>query len=528
MKIFPFRWVRNISIAKKLYFTIGVMALLIAIELGTLFFSIHTLSAVRAYVAGEGLWSKAQKDAAYQLLKYGSTHNEQDYAKFKEYMKVPLGDGKTRRELAKPKPNFELARQGFIEGRNHPDDVDGMIKLFRRFNKIYYIDRAIYYWSAAEPLAMQMIPIGERLHNEINSAKPSNKKIQQILAEIDPITTQITPLEDNFSFALSEGSRWLEGVVLKLLFAIAFTVEASGLLLAIMLSRDIQKGIGEIMRAAKSFTGGNLKARAQVLSKDEIGSLAVSFNQMSERLEQNMNQLEFKNKELEQFAYIASHDLQEPLRTVTSFVELLDRSHGKSFNENEKEYMGFIISSAQRMKQQIKALLEYSRIGSEENKQEIDCNKLIREVIDDMTATIKQNSCVIEYGMLPTIQGHRASIKMLFQNLICNAIKFHKPGTNPHVKIGATFISNYWQFYVQDNGIGMREEYLDKIFVIFQRLHTADKYEGYGIGLAHCKKIVELHHGLIRVESELGKGSTFYFMIPAENKEAIVYVRKTA
>lgn len=528
MKVSLFTRLKDISITKKLYFTVGIMALLISIELFTLFFSINTLSAVRAYVGGEGLWSKAQKDAAYQLQRYGTTHNEHDYELFKEYMKVPMGDGKARAELAKANPNLEVARQGFIEGRNHPDDVDGMIDLMRRFNNVSYIKSAVYYWSAAEPLAMQMIPIGERLHAEINAPLPSQEKIHLILSEIDPIMTQITPLEDNFSYSLGEGSRWLEGVVLKLLFIIALTVELSGIVLAIMLSRDIQKGLGEIIRAAQSFASGNLKARAQVMSKDEIGSLAVSFNQMSDQLEKNMNQLEFKNKELEQFAYVASHDLQEPLRTVTSFVELLERNHQSTFTKDEREYMGFIVSSAHRMKEQIRALLEYSRIGREQTKQYVDLNRVMRELLLDLNASIKQNHCTIEYTMLPTIEGHYTSIKMLMQNLICNAIKFRKPGLAPHIKIGASFTNNYWQIYVQDNGIGINRNYLERIFVIFQRLHPADKYEGYGIGLAHCKKIVELHNGVIWVESEPEVGSTFFIMLPAQVKHSQIQMVSTA
>src|SRR5687768_7379735 len=161
-----FRWFKDVSIAKKLYLTVGLMATLIAFELGALVFSINTLSSVRAYVSGEGLWSKAQKDAMYQLLKYSRSHDESDYQKFKEFMKVPGGDHKTLVELSKEKPDMEIARQGFIEGRNHKDDVEGMINLFTRFNSISYINKAIKIWSQADPLVAEFIPIGEQLHKE--------------------------------------------------------------------------------------------------------------------------------------------------------------------------------------------------------------------------------------------------------------------------------------------------------------------------------------------------------------------------
>src|SRR5579871_1062655 len=218
MQSSTFRWFRDISIAKKLYFTVGIMALLIAIELVVLFFSINTLSSVRAYVGGEGLWSKAQKDGLYQLLRYARTRDETDYLKFQDYLKVNLGDHKARIELSKPDPDLAIVRQGFIEGRNDPNDVDGMIKLFRRFHSNAYIHRAIVAWTKADETIGEFTNLGQRLHQEINSPDASDKRINAILDEIDPINIRLTPQEDEFSFALGQGSRWLEGVVLRLLF----------------------------------------------------------------------------------------------------------------------------------------------------------------------------------------------------------------------------------------------------------------------------------------------------------------------
>src|SRR5688500_8180969 len=179
-----FRWFRNVSIAKKLYFTVGIMAALIAVELAALVFSINTLSSVRAYVGGEGLWSKAQKDAMYQLLQYGRTHKNEDYEKFKNFMSVPLGDHKALVELGKKEPDLEVARQGFIEGRNDKGDVDGMISLFRRFAWISFIDKAIQVWSEADPEIAKFNPIADSLYAEINSPNPSQHRINEILDEI--------------------------------------------------------------------------------------------------------------------------------------------------------------------------------------------------------------------------------------------------------------------------------------------------------------------------------------------------------
>ena len=157
-----YRWFRDVSIARKLYFTVGTMALLIGVELFVLLFSLNTLSSLRAYVGGEGLWSKAQKDAVFHLYRYGVARTEQDYRLFEQFMRVPLGDAKTRLELLKATPNIDVAREGFLEGRNHPDDVDGMISLFIDFSGISYIRKAINIWSDAQPMAEQLLTIAQK------------------------------------------------------------------------------------------------------------------------------------------------------------------------------------------------------------------------------------------------------------------------------------------------------------------------------------------------------------------------------
>jgi hypothetical protein len=161
-----FRWFKDVFIAKKLYFTVSIMALLIGVELFALYFSLNTLSAVRAYVGGEGLWSKAQKDAVFHLYKYGASGNQEDYLLFKAFMRVPVGDGKARQELQQPNPDMERAKQGFLEGRNHPDDIEGMIWLFRNFSTVSYIEKAVRIWGEAEPIAMQLMEISKDLHKK--------------------------------------------------------------------------------------------------------------------------------------------------------------------------------------------------------------------------------------------------------------------------------------------------------------------------------------------------------------------------
>jgi len=220
------------------------------------------------------------------------------------------------------------------------------------------------------------------------------------------------------------------------------------------------------------------------------------------------------NKEMEQFAFIASHDMQEPLRTISNYIGLLQNQYKGKLDKDADRYLTSISAATVRMQSLIRDLLEYSKIGNDENKIAIDCNVLLNDVIDDLSESIKESKAVIHSEQLPVINGHISGIKSLFQNLISNAVKFRKKDVHPIINISAELKENEWFFTIKDNGIGIDKKYYDKIFVIFQRLHTKAEYVGTGIGLAHVKKIIELHGGKIWFESEPGKGTAFYFTIP--------------
>jgi len=229
-------------------------------------------------------------------------------------------------------------------------------------------------------------------------------------------------------------------------------------------------------------------------------------------------ELEAKNSELEQFAYIASHDLKEPLVTISSLIDLLVEDYGDKFDEEGKMNLNFVQESSDRMRKLIDAILAYSRLGKSKKYENVDCNLVIKTLKDDLQNVIARTNSQIDVANLPIIKGAELEIRLLFQNLISNGIKFTKPDITPVVSITAEKIVsddvNYWQFAVKDNGIGIAEKHKERIFSIFQRLHSREEYEGTGIGLAHCKKIVESHGGKIWLTSEENKGTTFYFTIP--------------
>ncbi|HYG16290.1 MAG TPA: ATP-binding protein, partial [Bacteroidia bacterium] len=236
--------------------------------------------------------------------------------------------------------------------------------------------------------------------------------------------------------------------------------------------------------------------------------------QAEEKLRASNARLVQKNKELEQFAYIASHDLQEPLLTINNFTELLNADYGNKLDAEGKLYLGYLSESSRRMRRLVTGLLDYCRLGQNHSPAPVDFNTIVSHVLQDMQATIAKTEAVITVGELPLLSAHETEIRLLFQNLISNAIKFRKKDITPEIHVFAEKLPGYWKFTVSDNGIGMEKKNLDKIFIIFQRLHNRNDYEGSGIGLAHCRKITDLHGGEIWAESEPGSGTAFHFTIP--------------
>ncbi|MFA6851294.1 MAG: ATP-binding protein [Selenomonadaceae bacterium] len=239
-----------------------------------------------------------------------------------------------------------------------------------------------------------------------------------------------------------------------------------------------------------------------------------------EQLVRKAAELERSNAELQNFAYIASHDLQEPLRAISSYLQLIERkSYFEAFDEKGKDYFTRVIKGAKRMQDMINDLLEYSRVVSNRDMfAPCDCNEIVNEAINNLRVLIKENEATINCEQLPVVNGNQNQILRVFQNIIGNGLKFHKEDEAPVIDIKAVRENDKWIFSVKDNGIGIKKESKDRIFEIFQRLNVRGKYPGTGIGLAVCKKAIANHGGEIGVESEIGKGSTFCFSI-SDKKE---------
>jgi len=304
------------------------------------------------------------------------------------------------------------------------------------------------------------------------------------------------------------------------------------------IGRVFARRIETLGKGVEIIGSGNLDYRITVEGNDELSALALASNEMASELKRSytsvenlqteieerkkaeeslalaINDLQRSNKELEQFAYVASHDLQEPLRMVASYTQLLAERYENQLDDKAKKFIHYAVDGAVRMQLLINDLLAYSRIGTKARSMEpVDSHSALGRAISSLKLQIDEAKAIITNNELPVVRADASQLTQLFQNLIGNALKF-RGAENPRIHISAVDEKKEWLFSVSDNGIGIDPQYAEKVFIIFQRLHTKEEYPGSGIGLAICKKIVERHGGRIWFKSEIGKGTTFYFTIP--------------
>lgn len=283
------------------------------------------------------------------------------------------------------------------------------------------------------------------------------------------------------------------------------------------LIKRIRPLVEELMDTKEDLEKSNRNLSATLAQLERLNNqneIEIKAKELAiEQTEKLNNSLSTKNQQLDHFAYVASHDLQEPLRTVSNYLEIFQEDYPERLEGEATMYFEFINSAVERMRKLISGLLSFSRLGTSGEAENIDLNITLSRIQSDLATVIEKNNITIKSDKLPTVYGYRIEIKQLFQNLISNAIKFTKPDVTPYIAITFDETNNFYNFHITDNGIGIPDKDFSKIFDMFSRLHSTKDYEGQGIGLAFCKKIVELHHGNIWVTSEFGKGSTIHFTL---------------
>lgn len=313
------------------------------------------------------------------------------------------------------------------------------------------------------------------------------------------------------------------GIVL----VVALALGGGALLLRVLLQRLVSEPLLRLSHMAGRIAGGDLNVSMPMASDDEIGQLAKTLNHMTAELahsyaelQRNIGQLQAANKELEAFSYSVSHDLRAPLRHIMGFVELLTKRTGELLDEKSRHYLEVISDSAGKMGGLIDDLLAFSRAGRAEMKrQSVDFNSTVREVITDFSVEAQGRKVEWKVQSLPVVFGDPTLLRQVWANLVSNALKFTRPRERAIIEIGSREKGDIYEFFVRDNGVGFDMKYKDKLFALFQRLHSPDEFEGTGVGLANVRRIVHRHGGSTWAESALGEGATFYFSLPKRRRQ---------
>ncbi len=517
---------KDLSVSKKLYCVVGIMALLIATELFTLFFAMNTLSAVRSFVGGEGLWSKAQKTAVRNLQSYALTKDHDYYDKFIENLKVPLGDRRARLELEKEKYDPEEVRQGFLQGRIHPDDIDGLINVIRRFHKIPHLRRAIEVWREADILIDEFVKAAEELHASIQNNADADI-VQAKLIKIYEVDTRLTEVEDRFSYILGEGSRWLEKLLMLMLICTIVIVEGSGLFLTFKFSKNLNRTLDELNHVAQEVGKKNFNEKVPVRSKDELGQLALAINKMTEDLK---NSLGLKDKAISDshlktiFMANMSHEIRTPVGIILGFTELLKDPHITQHDRDH--YIDTIHRTSNNLLRIINDILDVSRVES--GYIEVSVSKFkfapflknLASILEIKSHETKNNIIFKSKGKIPEeIITDETRLHQILLNLVNNALKFTEKGT---IEVSYWIESKNLHFEVSDTGTGIDQKGKEKLFRLFSQVDSVAtrKPGGSGLGLVLSKRLANLLGGdVILKYSEPNKGSIFACQIKLHDKE---------
>ncbi|QLY27402.1 response regulator [Bdellovibrio sp. KM01] len=499
------------------------MALLIAIELGTLVFALSTLSSVRAFVGGEGLWSKAQKNAIHSLSSYIFTKEQHYYDNFHEHMKIPMGDRRARLELMKPDPDMASVYAGFTQGGVHPDDIPGVIVMLRRFGEVSYIKRAVAAWTEADGLLNVLIEKSEELRELFARPNANTNEVKRILAEINVINSKLTALETEFSNVLGEGSRWLEHLLMMLLVLAVVTIEGTGLFLTFSFAKNLNRSLLELNAATREIGQGNLGITVPVHSADELGELARSINKMSHDLDVNISQrllAENANQVKTLFLANMSHEIRTPLGIILGMTEILK---DPQVSEVEKrKYLDVIESTGHNLARLINDILDITKVESghiEVEFEGVKLDSLMEEIESMMHLKASKSGLALSFHMDSAMRGmeiatDRSRLKQILVNLINNALKFTNDG-EVRVDLGRSGDDIY--FEVADSGIGIPEAMQSSLFQNFFQVDTSStrKYEGTGLGLVLSRKLARSLGGdVVLKRSTLGEGSVFRLTIP--------------
>ncbi len=516
IQIIKKKW-NKLPVAGKLYSVFGVMAFLICFELIVLAFAMSTLSSVRAFVAGEGHWSKAQKDAVTSLQQFIITNEYEYFMQYQKYLDIPRGDRLARLELEKENPDYKIAFTGFLKGKNHHDDIDGMIRLIKRFSWNTYLANAIEAWSAADRHLDELIKLAQLIENKITSKDLNSKEIKEAISSLDTINQRLTYEETRFSNYLGEGSRWLERLIFLTLLLLVLTVELTGLIFTFSFSRSLSKGLKKLKTATEEIGRGNFNQKVIIRSEDELGQLAQSINQMSQQLQENVSlrkEAEEANKTKSLFLANMSHEIRTPLASIVGFADILRTQ--KMSDEERDRYLKIILNSGETLSNVINDILDISKVESGHlniEKTNFSLFKVLEDLKNLLSFKANERGVALKFEMdknLPeTIYSDPLRLRQILLNLIGNAIKFTQEG---EVRLSVKLLKAKLIFDIIDTGMGIPKKDQSVIFETFRQSDNGlnSKNVGTGLGLPLSQHLAQLLGGdVCLVDSSPQFGSHF-------------------
>jgi hypothetical protein len=476
-----FRALKRQTVKNRLNIIIGLVIIILLVGLGNFWFGMRVMSGIRAYVGGEGLWSKAQKQAVTHLVKYAHQHDETDYQKFVTHTQVQLGDKQARLELDKPKFDYQVVREGFIQGRNHSDDVKDLIFLYRNFRNVSYMKSAINTWTQGDQEIQNLLSQGDQIHTLVTSSPATtphaqatrDAQLSDLLEEVYATDARLTVLENRFSATLSEGARGITGQLLRMTVIITFVLGLLSLTVAIMIARAL-------------------------IRLDQLKS---------------------------EFVSLASHQLRTPLTAMNWSSESLLARDSENLTPLQQKYIRGVYTGGRRLSSLIDNLLRVSSLDL--NKYELDATDVdLRTVVDtvlkDQQELISEKNLVLDVAIdpaTPTLRLDKQLLAMVIQNLISNSVKYTNPGGR--ITISAVAKKDHLLITVSDTGIGIPAAQQSQVFSKIFRADNAKKNnsdDGTGLGLYIAKAMIKRLGGTISFDSIENKGTNFYIKLPTKRR----------
>jgi signal transduction histidine kinase len=466
-------------------------------------FCMDVLSSARAYVGGESLWSKSQKDGVRYLLRYSASHDERDWHGYQDAISIPLGDRVAREELEKSQPDVQVIRRGFLEGGNHPADIPGMIRLFRWFRHVEFLDRAIAIWAEGDRLVAELKDDADRLH----ALAPSGPEAagHALVAQIELVDERLTPLEVRFSNTLGEASR-------KTRQLLVIAVTTISLLLIGLAAAFVSRVAQHAARYERALREANEQLEQRVADRTR------------ELTEANARLVQLDRLKSE-FLATMSHELRTPLNAILGFSDLLLQERSGPLNAEQKRQLGFVEVSGRNLLEMIEDVLDLSRI--EAGRMDLQPASFdFAELVTQLDASLRPSAqakglgfvCEAQPAELP-VHGDRRKCFRVLRSLANNAVKFTERG---EVRVSARFDGPDLLVTISDTGIGISEHELPLIFQAFRQVDGSLRraHGGIGLGLYLSRKLVDMMGGQIEVESQPAIGSRFSVRLPRRGAPA--------